>query len=161
MFFRGRIPVTAELKTKGWPGDPICKLFGETKTAAHLIFNCRLSHFLWWALKETFGWDHQPVSFDDFVDVALRAPGDGSNFVGWAICGAAAWTIWLASNDYVFNNKLGASSLTNMFSVSSLLNQWKCMSPARRKARWEAMVERVKLTTRKLQLLISPRRGAG
>ena len=161
MCFRGRIQVTAELKKKGWPGDPICKLCGESETAAHLIFNCPLSHFLWWAIKETFGWDHPPASFDDFVDVALRIPGCGANFRGWAIFGAASWAIWLARNDFVFNNKLVSSPLSNLFSMSSLLNQWSCLLPARRETSWELMLEQVKVKIRSLQLLIAPRRGVG
>lgn len=51
---RGRIQVTAELKKKGWPGDPICKLCGESGTVNHLVFGCPLSHFVWWWFKTTW-----------------------------------------------------------------------------------------------------------
>ena len=137
MCFRGRIQVTKELKAKNWPGDPVCKLCGEWETADHLIFHCPPSHFLWWALKETFGWDHPPVSFDDCLMMVMKRSGLGSSLMGWAICGAAFWSIWLARNDFGFNNKLCSSPLSNLFSMSSFLTQWKCMLPAKHKDHWE------------------------
>ena len=161
MCFRGRIQVTKELKAKNWPGDPVCKLCGEWETADHLIFHCPPSHFLWWALKETFGWDHPPISFDDCLMMVMKRSGLGSSLMGWAICGAAFWSIWLARNDFVFNNKLCSSPLSNLFSMSSFLTQWKCMLPAKHKDHWEQMVGRLKMKLRSLQLLVYPRSGVG
>jgi hypothetical protein len=66
MCFRGRIQVKSELKNKGWPGEPGCKLCGELETADHLIFQCPLSNFTWRCLKEAMGWSQTPISFEDF-----------------------------------------------------------------------------------------------
>ena len=52
------------------------------------------------------GWISAPFSLEELSDVALRRPGSGSNLQSWANFGAASWAIWLARNDYVFNNKI-------------------------------------------------------
>ena len=40
MCVRGRIQVAKDLKAKGWPGEPSCKLCGEEESANHLVFSC-------------------------------------------------------------------------------------------------------------------------
>lgn len=70
-----------------------------------------MSHFLWWGLRETFSWERPPLSCEDFLDIAMK---DQKKFVvgmTWEIFGAAAWSIWLARNDLVFNKKVVSSPL--------------------------------------------------
>ena len=98
-------------------------------------------------------------SFEEFVETALKTPGNGSNFLGWSIFGAAAWSIWLMPNDYLFNDKITSSLLNNMYKMISLLSQWKCMLPTRRRDRWEKMLEALKINVGSLQLFVRARSG--
>jgi hypothetical protein len=159
MCFRGRIQVAADFKAKNWPGDPCCKLCGELETAGHLIFNCPLSHFNWWWIKEAMGWERPPVCFDDFITLGLNKPGAHSNLVGWAIFGAIAWSIWLARNDLVFNNKTCGSPFANIFKMISFLSEWTVLIPARRRTEWMKMMDRVKLAAKTSYFLVRPRGG--
>jgi hypothetical protein len=77
MCFRGRIQSKADLKSKGWPGDPGCKLCGKLETTNHLIFECPLSNFNWWCVRETLGWPRTPTSFDDFSSMVGLMARDG------------------------------------------------------------------------------------
>ena len=160
MCFKGRIQVTVDLKAKQWPGELGCVLCGEEETASHLLFSCPLAHFSWWCLKDTFGWKHPPESFQDFFEVALKQPGVASNRKGWAILGAMAWATWTSRNDMVFNRKFCSSSLTNIYKTISNLSQWRVLLSEERRADWDTALEKLKLNTRRLQLMM-PRRGVG
>ena len=149
-----------DLKAKKWPGDVSCSLCGEPETVNHLMFCCPLSHFGWWCIKEALGWDRPPHNFDEFVDVALKNPGAGTNHVGWAILGAFAWATWTTRNDLVFNHKVCSNSLSNLYKTMINLSQWRALLPAKRKGTWDKTLDKLKLETRRLQLMM-PKRGVG
>jgi hypothetical protein len=104
-------------------------LCGELETVKHLIFLCPLSHINWLFIKEALGWLRPPKDFGDFIDVALKPPGAGSNRNGWAVLGVLAWSIWNTRNVLVFNNKICPSLLTNISKTISFLSQWKALFP--------------------------------
>jgi hypothetical protein len=127
MYFRGRIQVTKELQKKGWLSELGCVYRGEQATADHLIFSCPVSSFMWWCVARMQRWSDRPNSFDDFLYKSFgNAVGNGS-YIGWAIFGAIAWTIWNSRNNAVFNRKIVSSPLNILFKAISLLLQWKCM----------------------------------
>lgn len=126
---------------------------GELETTSHLIFECPVSNFQWCCVKEAFGWDRKPNSFDEFLSLAIRNPGVGSNYIGWAIFGALSWLIWLSRNDAVFNKKIIKSPLNMMFKTISFLTQWTCMLPGKREGRWRKMLEKMQLVARRMQLI--------
>ena len=161
MCLRGRIQVAVDLKAKGWPGKPSCKLCGELETANHLIFGCPLSHFGWWGLSSALTWGKPPGNFDDFLEIGLGKPGFRLNYLGWMVFGAFAWTTWLARNDFVFNNKLCNSPAANMYKTVSLLSQWTSLVPAKRKQEWSTMLEQLKTYLKNLHFLLRPRSGVG
>jgi hypothetical protein len=161
MCFRGRIQVKSELKHKGWPGEPGCKLCGELETAEHLIFHCPLSNFTWRCLKEAMGWSQTPISFEDFVFLALSRGGVKEKCVMWAIFGAVAWAIWTIRNDHVFNNKICGSPLAHLFKMSSLMSQWTCLLGSKEEPRWKSVLEKIKRVIQNMQLVVRPRVGVG
>ena len=111
-------------------------------------------------MKETFGWERTPGSFQDFFEVALKNPGAASNHLGWAVLGALAWATWTSRNDMVFNHKFCSSALTNIYKTISNFSQWRVLLPDKRKTSWDATLEKLKTTTRGLQLMMA-RRGVG
>ena len=161
MCIRGRIQVAKDLKDKGWPGEPGCKLCGELESVDHLIFNCPLSHFCWWWIARALNWERPPGNFDEFMGLGLGFPGSRSNFLGWALLGAVAWTIWLSRNDFVFNSKLSNSPATNVYKMLSLLSQWTSLLPEKRKRVWLRMVEQLKNSANNMYFLLKSRSGVG
>ena len=96
MCVSGRVQVAKDLKAKGWPGEPGCKLCGELESVNHLIFCCPLSHFCWWWVKIALNWEYPPNNFDYFLCLGLGPPRAWKNYLGWTILGTVAWTIWLS-----------------------------------------------------------------
>lgn len=161
MCFRGRIQVKANLKAKGWPGIPSCRLCGELETANHMIFGCPLSHFQWWWVKEAFRWERPPQCFEDFLCVGLNHAGSSSNHIGWAIFGALACAIWLARNDLVFNDKICSSPLNNIFKMFSMLSQSTPLALGKPEAGWKDLIERMEMALKKYHFLLRSRSGVG
>ena len=153
--------MTTELKKKGWPGEPTCKLCGEPETSDHLVFGCPLSHFVWWWIAGAMGWERPPLSANDFVQVALKRPGSQANYLGWAIVGAVAWSLWLTRNDFVFNKRLCGSPTNITCKIVSFLSQWKLLVPARREDGWASLLERLKTQVSKLHFMARSRGGIG
>ena len=152
--------MTADLIAKGWPRQPGCKLCGELETAMHLVFCCPLSHFNWWCVRDAFGWEHPPRSFEDFIEVALSKTGSKSNRLCWAIAGALEWSIWTSRHDAVFNRKICSSALSNVFKTISFLTQWTALLPEKLKARWRSMVEKLRMVASKYKVVLA-RHGIG
>ena len=161
MCVRGRIQVAKDLKEKGWLGEPSCKLRGEEESADHLVFSCPLSHFCWWWIALALNWEKPPSNFEEFANMGLGSPGARSNFLGWSLLGAVAWTIWLSRNDFVFNNKLSNSPATNVYKMISLLSQWKLLLPEKRKQDGLQMLEQLRNSSKNLFFLLRPRSGVG
>ena len=153
MCLRGQIQVAKDLKSKGWPGEPGCKLCGKLESVNHLIFGCPLSHFCWWWLKSALGWPKPPSNFEDFLSMGLKQSGAKSNYLGWAIFGVLIWTIWLSRNDFVFNNNLSSSPTTNIYKFLSLMSQWTPLLPAKRKKDWLILLDQLKVSAKNMHFL--------
>lgn len=82
--------------------------------------------------------------------MALKSPGTGTNYLGWAMIGAVLWSIWLTRNDYVFNNKLCSSPANLVFKIISLVSQWTALAPVKREKKWTALLDKLKLATKEL-----------
>jgi hypothetical protein len=161
MCFRGRIQVKSDLKAKGWPGDPGCKLCGELETSGHLIFECPLSNFSWCCMSKALGWSRTPTSFNDFTSMVAMLGGSQMRIKTWTMFGALAWAIWLQRNDHVFNNKVGNSSLTQLFKMIFLMSQWTFLLGPKHEEGWKALIEKIRLVARRMQLTYRPRSGVG
>lgn len=113
----------------GGAGGANCKLCGREEEIDHLLFMCAPAQFMWCCLRDAFNWDKVHVCRADLLEIMQKK--SGKNSVWLTIFDACFWAIWIARNDWVFNNKLLADVINLPHKVVSFLIQWRRLAPAK------------------------------
>lgn len=133
LMLKGKIQTGHQLKKMKWKGSPNCKLCGEIEDTDHLMFQCALSQFTWCCFRDAFGWDGIPKSRAELLNKLSGQSGD-SIPVLLSLFAAAAWSIWLLRNDWVFNNKMIVDASHLPHKIVSLHLQWRSLAPVKKRS---------------------------
>ncbi|XP_031120339.1 uncharacterized protein LOC116023477 [Ipomoea triloba] len=118
---RNILPVCEVLQTKGiWIGGGCSLCVGETETIAHLLCECPVARQLWEGRDLL-----RNSSFSQFVESVLLLS-DGKEAL---LMAARFWTVWLARNDKVFNNKIWSMTMLKE-KMNYFVHEWQNMDTA-------------------------------
>lgn len=67
MVAHDRIQSAIQLKKKKWAGPAECSASDKTETTDHILFQCHIAVFLWYFVRNVFGWQKSPTSCEDFL----------------------------------------------------------------------------------------------
>ena len=111
MLIVDRLPTKAFLRKRGLPLTmeqslcPWCNL--KEENVDHVLFNCSWTYKFWCLFLQwwKFSWV-QPLSLNRFLLTCFDSGFTGIMFSAWiASCAAAVWSLWLARNESVFEQK--------------------------------------------------------
>jgi hypothetical protein len=80
-----------------------CKMLcGLVESTDHILFRCATAQFIWCVFRDTQGW---PLlkSISDFQERVVEGACKKDRKFSTFILGCITWSLWLVTNDFVFN----------------------------------------------------------
>jgi hypothetical protein len=94
------------------------------KEGYHIFFVCDLATFAWSGIREAFGVQWNPRTFQDFfVIVNFLAPGFKQAI--WLLFAAQSWALWNIRNKITIEHKLPSHPADCIFKTSLFLQLWR------------------------------------
>jgi hypothetical protein len=72
---------------------------------AHIFFACDLAIFAWSGIREEFGVQGNPQSFQEFF-LIVNALAPGFKHAIWMLFAAQSWALWIIRNKLMIEHKL-------------------------------------------------------
>jgi hypothetical protein len=122
-----KIQSAEHLRKRNWTGPLKCKLGGKIESIEYLFLQCAVASFCWNILRDALEWPTQPVYMEELWAKQIEgSKKTNRNFI--FLFGCLAWSLWLISNDFVFNNVLIASPGVSVFHAFSFMQKWKILN---------------------------------
>jgi hypothetical protein len=120
-----KLPTTCNLKKKAWKGDIRCCLCGKAENTNHIFFRCSMAQFIWSCLREMFGWNDSPTSWDDMQGGWMSGKLDTSFKLSIFVFAGVAWAIWKTRNKMAIENIYPANPLEVIYSGIMFVQSWR------------------------------------
>jgi len=111
------------LKQKKWLGDHRCALCGVLENVDHIFFNCHMTRFTLFSLKEALGWDRTPTSMQEFLGFWL--PLNSTHHKFKLFCFSIVFWVMMQVGWYWLTQKLTNATHLIIFEFWVRLTQYK------------------------------------
>jgi hypothetical protein len=119
-----KLQTATELKKRAWKGNTQCCLCGKEEDTDHIYFRCSLAQFAWCCIRDIFGWDSFPTSWEDlqggWLSQKLKVPYK----IGLFVFVGLAWALWKTRNKMAIEKLFPSSPVDVIRSGVTFVQKW-------------------------------------
>jgi hypothetical protein len=117
---RGRLPSNEQINRRHGASNGRCALCGRIESVDHIFFTCDLAAFAWSGIREAFGVQWNPRTFQDFFTIVNNLS-SGFKQAIWLLFAAQSWALWIIRNKITIEHKLPSHPTDCIFKTSLFL----------------------------------------
>jgi hypothetical protein len=114
---KGRLPSNAQINRRHRAFNGSCALCGQLESVDHIFFACDLAAFAWSGIREAFGVQWNPRTFQEFF-VIVNSLAPRFKQAIWLLFAAQSWALWNIRNKITIEHKLPAHPADCIFKTS-------------------------------------------
>jgi hypothetical protein len=99
-------------------------LCGQSESVDHIFFVCDLAAFAWSGIREAFGVQWNPRTFQEFFAI-VNSLAPGFKQAIWLLFAAQSWALWNIRNKITIEHKLLSHPADCIFKTSLFLQLWR------------------------------------
>jgi hypothetical protein len=122
-----KLQTAVELKKSRWKGDIHCGLCGGIEDTNHIFFGCSLAQFIWCCLRDSFGWDSFPTSWDSLQGGWMSHNLSLPYKLGLFLFAGIAWALWRCRNKMAIEKRFPTSPLDVIWSGVIFVQKWSTL----------------------------------
>jgi hypothetical protein len=117
---KGRLPSNEQIHRRHGAVNGSCVLCGQSESVDHIFFVCDLAAFAWSGIREAFGVQWNPRTFQEFFDI-VNSLAHGFKQAIWLLFAAQSWALWNIRNKITIEHKLSSHPADCIFKTSLFL----------------------------------------
>jgi hypothetical protein len=137
---KGRLPSNEQINRRHGASNGSCALCGQLESIDHIFFVCDLAAFAWSGIREAFGVQWNPRTFQEFFAI-VNSLSPGFKQVIWLLFAAQSWALWNIRNKITIEHKLPSHPADCIFKTSLFLQLWRPLLKNKLSDKMDIMLE--------------------
>jgi hypothetical protein len=137
---KGRLPSNEQINRRHGAVNGSCVLCGQSESVDHIFFVCDLVAFAWSGIREAFGVQWNPRTFQEFFAI-VNSLAPGFKQAIWLLFAAQSWALWNIRNKITIEHKLSSHPADCIFKTSLFLQLWRLLLRSKLADKLDIMLE--------------------
>jgi mannosylglycoprotein endo-beta-mannosidase len=137
---KGRLPSNDQINRRHGASNGSCALCGQLESVDHIFFVCDLAAFAWSGIREAFGVQWNPRTFQEFFAI-VNSLSPGFKHAIWLLFAAQSWALWNIRNKITIEHKLPSHPADCIFKTSLFLQLWRPLLKNKLSDKMDIMLE--------------------